>query len=59
MFDKNITLNDLQDIFESALDKALEKYREAKGDFEYSPMNTVAKMLACNIIQLFMETEDD
>lgn len=59
MFDKNITLNDLQDIIETALDKALNEYREAKSDFEYSPMDTAAKMLTCNIIQLIADTLDE
>ena len=59
MYDKNISLNDLQGIFESALDKVLEEYREAKSDFEYSPMDTAAKMLTCNIIQLIVDTLDE
>lgn len=59
MFDKNITLNDLQDIIETALDKALNEYREAKNDFEYSPMDTAAKMLTCNIIQLIADSLDE
>lgn len=55
---KYISLDALQDIFESALDKALEEYRVAKDEFEYSPMDTAAKMLACNIIQLIADTLD-
>ena len=56
---KYISLDDLQNIFESALDKALEEYKIAKGDFEYSPMDTAAKMLICNIIQLITDTLDE
>lgn len=59
MENKYISFDELQDIFESALDKALEEYREAKSDFEYSPMDTAAKMLTCNIIQLVADTLDE
>lgn len=59
MENKYISFDDLQDIFETALDKALEEYREAKSDFEYSPMDTAAKMLTCNIIQLIVDTLDE
>lgn len=71
MENKYISFDELQDIFESAFDKALEEYTDSKGDIEFAPMDVASKALACNIFkfitdtldeyrnELLMETEDD
>lgn len=68
---KYISLDDLQNIFESAFDKALDEYINSKYDFEFAPMDVASKALVCNIFkfitntldecrnELLMESEDD
>lgn len=71
MENKYISFDDLQDIFESAFDKALDEYINSKYDFEFAPMDVASKALVCNIFkfitvaldeyrnELMMEAEDD
>lgn len=59
MHDKNISLNDLQDIFESAFDKALDEYNSSKCDIEFNPMDVAQKALVCNMFKLITEKGGD
>lgn len=59
MYDKNVTLNDLQDIFESAFDKAMDEYLDSKCDIEFNPMDVASKALVCNMFKLITDTLDE
>lgn len=59
MCNKNITFDDLQDIFENAFDKALEEYIDSKCDIEFAPMDVASKALVCNIFKFITNTLDE
>lgn len=56
---KYISLDDLQDIFESAFDKAMDEYINSKCDIEFNPMDVASKAIVCNMFKLITDTLND
>ena len=59
MENKYISFDDLQDILESAFDKAMDEYIDSKGDFEFAPMDVASKALVCNMFKFITDTLDE
>lgn len=59
MDEKYISLDELQDIFESAFDKALDDYIDSKCNIKFAPMDVASKALVCNMFKLITDTLDE
>lgn len=57
--DKNISLDELQDIFESALVKAEEEFRNAVCEFGASSLETASKNLTYETIRVLADSLDE